>query len=295
MPTGLLTHLPKRFYRYLPGDRVEGAFLPRETSTHWIFAILAGGIFMGLGLLLLPAKTTKPLHVFLAGLFTGTGGVLLLLLVQMIASSMRGRIIIPRGLISMIIFGTLKLIQLSYDAANNPETNFFLSAFGFTFGVGLCEELCKALPLIWHYRTRATLDWRGACLWGFLSGVGFGVSEAIMYSADYYNGILGGDIYLVRFVSCVALHGIWAAAAGIFIWKHQNLIQDAENWYNVLFNAVVLVSAPMVLHGFYDTLLKKDMSGYALGVAVISFAWLVYQIETARRQEEQIPARPAYA
>jgi RsiW-degrading membrane proteinase PrsW (M82 family) len=212
----------------------------------------------------------------------------------MIAGFMRGHVIIPRGLISGIIFGTLKLIQVSYDMADDPNSNFILSALGFTFGVGLCEEICKALPLLWHYRTRATLDWRGACLWGFLSGVGFGVSEAIMYSSRYYNGILGGDIYLVRFVSCVALHGIWAAAAGIFIWKHQTLLQGAEEWYNVLFNSAVLVAAPMILHGFYDTLLKKDMSGYALLVALISFGWLVWQVEQARKRDE-VPARAAYA
>ena len=93
----------------------------------------------------------------------------------------------------------------------------------------------------------------------------------------------------------MGLHGIWAAAAGIFICKHQNLIQDAENWYNVLFNAMVLVSAPMVLHGLYDTLLKKQMDGYALVVAIVSFGWLVWQVEQARRQDEQTPARPAYA
>src|SRR6202035_2585018 len=98
---------------------------------------------------------------------------------------------------------------------------------------------------------------------------------------------------LVRFISCVGLHGIWAAAAGIFIYKHQNLIQDADNWYNVLFGAAVLVSVPMVLHGFYDTMLKKDMNTAALCVAVISFAWLVFQVEQARRSESShaAPAR----
>jgi len=38
----------------------------------------------------------------------------------------------------------------------------------------------------------------------------------------------------------------------------------------------------MVLHGLYDTLLKKDMEIAALSVAVASFAWLVSR---ARREE----------
>lgn len=277
----------------LPGHRFEGALLEYGSKMHWLYALVAAGVFFGLALVMLPAASTKPLHVFLTGLFTGTAGVLLLLGVQLIASSMRGRIIIPRSIVGLI-FLILKGIQLSYDAANDAKSNFFLSALGFTFGVGLCEELCKALPLLWHYRKRAKLDWRGACLWGFLSGVGFGLSEAIMYSGDSYNGFAAGQTYLVRFISCVGLHGIWAAAAGIFIYKHQNLIQDAASWYGMLFSSAVLVSVPMVLHGFYDTMLKKDMNTAALCVAVISFGWLVFQIEQARWRESG-HASPAYA
>ena len=276
----------------LPGHRLDGALLDRRSTTHWVLAFIAAGAFFGIALLLLPASSTKPQHAFFTGLFTGTAGVLLLLGVQFIAGMMRGRIVIPRSVLGLFLL-ILKGIQLSYDAANDPNSNFVLSALGFTFGVGLCEELCKALPLLWHYRTRATLDWRGACLWGFLSGAGFGVSEAIMYSGNYYNGISGGDVYLVRFVSCVALHGIWAAAAGIFIWKHQNLIQDAESWYNVFFSAATLVCVPMVLHGLYDTMLKKEMNAAALVVALISFGWLVFQVEQARRADDH--TKPAYA
>jgi RsiW-degrading membrane proteinase PrsW (M82 family) len=286
----------RALFAALPDHRFEGALLPYGSQLHWLYALIAAGAFFGLGLLMIPAATTKPMHVFFTGLFTGTAGVLLLLAVQFIAAGMRGHVIIPRSVIGLI-FLVLKGIQLSYDAANNPGSNFFLSAIGFTLGVGLCEEVCKALPLLWHYRRKAALDWRGACLWGFLSGVGFGVSEAIMYSSSHYNGIAEGQTYLVRFISCVGLHGIWAAAAGIFICKHQNLIQDAENWYGMLIGAAALVSAPMVLHGLYDTMLKKEMNGAALCVAIVSFAWLVFQVEQARRQEQTAPVHgaPAYA
>jgi RsiW-degrading membrane proteinase PrsW (M82 family) len=276
----------------LPEHKLDGAWLSANSELHWVFAVVAAAAFFGAALFLLPRNSTKPLHAFYTGLFTGTAGVLLLFAVQLIAAVMRGRIIIPRSIIG-IFFLILKGIQVSYDAANDPDSNFFVSAFGFTCGVGLCEELCKALPVLWHYRTRGSLDWRGACLWGFLSGAGFGVSEAIMYCGDMYNGISGGDAYLVRFVSCIALHGIWAAAAAIFICKHQKAIQDSEHWLGLFATAVALVSVPMLLHGLYDTMLKKDMDGAAFAVAIISFGWLVYQIEQARRQETA--AQPVYA
>jgi hypothetical protein len=41
----------------------------------------------------------------------------------------------------------------------------------------------------------------------------------------------------------------------------------------------------MVLHGLYDTLLKKEMNGMAFAVALASFGWLAWQIESMRRQE----------
>src|SRR5207244_3665732 len=97
----------------------------------------------------------------------------------------------------------------------------------FTFGVGLCEELVKAIPILCATSMERKLDWRGACAWGLASGVGFGVAEGIMYSSDYYNGIAGFDIYLVRFLSCVALHASWTAAVAVMIWQNQaNLEQD---------------------------------------------------------------------
>lgn len=292
MPAGLLMHLPRSLYAALPSDRIEGAFLARDSWTHWMFALTAAGCFFGLALLLLPATDCRPTRVFLVGVFTGTAGVLLLVVVQFIAATMRGYIIVPRGIIGLFLL-ILKFIGMSYDAALDPNSNFFVSCFGFTFGVGLCEELCKALPVLFHYSTRATMSWRGACLWGFLSGIGFGIAEAIMYSGQFYNGIVAGDTYLVRFVSCVALHGIWAAAAALFIFRHQKLLQSSQSWYGILGNSAVLVSAPMLLHGLYDTMLKKQMDGAALVVALISFAWLMYLMEHARKTFGEPPREEA--
>src|SRR5207248_2459282 len=100
---------------------------------------------------------------------------------------------------------------------------------GFTCGVGLCEELCKAAPLLLHYHNKAEYTWRTAMLIGLASGIGFGVSEGITYSSDFYNGIDTGGIYLVRFISCVALHAVWSGAAGIVAFRTQNHLQNAEN------------------------------------------------------------------
>ena len=70
------------------------------------------------------------------------------------------------------------------------------------------EELCKLGPLLWYWHRYQGIPWRTACVWGLASGVGFGVSEGIMYSQEFYNGIENGMTYLVRFASCVARNAV---------------------------------------------------------------------------------------
>jgi hypothetical protein len=42
-----------------------------------------------------------------------------------------------------------------------------------------------------------------------------------------------------------------------------------------------------VLHGLYDTLLKKEMDGVALGVAVASFLYLAFQISRVHSGDDE--------
>ena len=51
-----------------------------------------------------------------------------------------------------------------------------------------------------------------------------------------------------------------------------------------------IVAVPMILHGLYDTLLKKEMSVLALVVAVASFFWLAWQISRLRTLEPEMAA-----
>lgn len=268
----------------LPDGRVEGAHLSRKSWVHWGYAFLSAGAFFGLILLMFPSGTANPHDLLLVGLFTATAGILLLFVVQFAAFWARSRIIVGRNIIALIYL-LFWLIGLSYRSALNPDSNFFTSFLGFTFGVGLCEEICKAIPLLVHYRRSGGIGWRAACLWGLACGVGFGVSEGISYSADFYNGVQPGGICVVRFVSCVALHAIWSAAVAIAIYKNQAHLWGEPEWFPYLASVVRIVAVPMVLHGLYDTLLKKEMNGPALIVALVSFGWLVWQIEGTRARE----------
>jgi len=268
----------------LPDGRLDGAHLSRRSLLHWLYGLGTALIFFVITLFLFP-EIDGPLRILLLGLFTGTLGIILLFVVQWLAHWTQGYVFISRNIILLVLFWIAWAIGFSYRAATDPSIRFVPSFLGYTFGVGFCEEVCKALPIISAYRADAGTSWRKACALGFASGVGFGISEGIMYASDFYNGIAPFGTYLVRFISCVALHGIWSAAVALFIHKHQAMIQGHFAFLEYIPRLVFLVSVPMILHGLYDTCLKRDYPAVALITALVSFSWLIWRIEGARKEE----------
>ncbi|HJZ90623.1 MAG TPA: PrsW family glutamic-type intramembrane protease [Gemmataceae bacterium] len=208
----------------LPRQQLVGAALPRNTSWHWAFAATAAVLFLGFFALLSTGGVADARHLLGVGLFTGTIGVVFLLIVQALAEWSQG--VWPHGRSILVIFLWIaKLIGLSYRAALDPENGFLVSFLGFTAGVGLCEEVCKAVPVLWHLRRRPDESWRGAFLWRLASGAGFGIAEGLIYSANYYNGITGSGHYVVRFVSSVALHAVWTGSVAITAQQRPDWLQ----------------------------------------------------------------------
>ncbi len=279
-------------FRLLPDERIEGAHLPRFTSAHWVYAALSAAGFLGAVILLFDLGKAKWWQLLAVAASTATVGIVFLLMVQWIAA-FTGGWLVSRNPLFLIVYYAFKFIGFSYNCAVDPNTGFLLSFFGFTFGVGLLEEFTKAMPILFMLRGNMDLDWRGAAVWGLASGIGFGVAEGIIYSADFYNGVAAGDIYVVRFVSCVALHAIWAAAVAVMITRYRDEMQQDWDWPQMLFAVLKVQAVPMVLHGLYDVMLKKDMNFPALMVALVSFLWLAFMIERSRREEGTMMARNA--
>jgi RsiW-degrading membrane proteinase PrsW (M82 family) len=274
------------FFSLLPDHRIEGAHLPHETWVHWLYALVSAVGFFLLMWLLFEHGQSTPTHLATVGLVTGTVGIISLLAFQWIAEFTQG-FWLRGGSIIVILFYVIKLIGFSYHAALDPENGFGLSFLGFTCGVGLCEELTKIVPVLFLIGNDHKLGWRAACVIGLASGVGFGVAEGIMYSSSYYNGVTTVDIYLTRFISCVALHAVWAAAAGIQAVHNRAAFDNAATG-DLIFNVLWIIAVPAILHGLYDTLLKREMSGLALVVAALSFVWLIWMVERARNDDSEL-------
>jgi RsiW-degrading membrane proteinase PrsW (M82 family) len=273
--------------QHLPGHRVEGAYLPRETSLHWVYALLTAIGYLGVIMILFPRASTRTSNLLAIAAFTGTAGIIMLFILQLIAAFTP--VWSGAGPFTIILY----IIGFSYRAALDPDAGFVSSFLGFTLGVGLCEEVIKALPIIWYFRNFDQLSWRGACRWGMASGAGFGIAEGIMYSSDFYNGIQRGEAYIVRFVSCVALHSIWSACVALTLYRHQRLLKDIKNRTDYILPVLRVIAVPMILHGIYDTVLKMHWNPIALAVAVVSFGWLAWLIEGQRDIEKAAAASAA--
>jgi RsiW-degrading membrane proteinase PrsW (M82 family) len=274
----------EKLFSLLPDGRIDGAMLPQDTWTHWWYALAAAATFAVVFFLLFDAGNAEFRHVLLIGLCTATFGILFLTCVQWLAEATQGHLFWGRSILVLLLY-ILEFIGFLYRSALDPDAGFAVSLLGFTFGVGLCEELTKALPILFHYRSGGRLDWRGARLWGLASGAGFGVAEGIMYSSQSYNGIQTAGVYLVRFVSCAAMHAVWGAAVGIAVWRRREWIAQQWDWKDFVVTLLWVLAVPMFLHGLYDTLLKKDLYGWALVAALASFAWLAVLTEWTEVEE----------
>ncbi|CAN5335179.1 hypothetical protein BH11PLA2_BH11PLA2_51440 [soil metagenome] len=264
------------FIESLPKKKLHGAFLSRSSVGHWLIAIAATALFMIFFIYLASDGAAKPGAILAVGMITATVGVGLLLVVQWIASLAQGRFFIGKGVIA-ILFLILNFIAFSYGAASDPDNGFLLSFVGYTLGVGLMEELVKTVPLFFHKdEDGKSTNWRGLFVWGLASGAGFGIAEGIMYSSRYYNGISGPGIYAVRFLSCVALHAIWSGSVAITLYLKRDLFNSIGEWYGWIGPTLAVIAVPMILHGLYDTCLKKDQAGVALLVALASFGYLAF-------------------
>ena len=270
-------------FRAMPGGRILGAHLAHDTWVHWIYALAAAALFI-VAIMTLFDPGGASLGKLLAALaITASVGIAILLLFQFMAAFSQGVWVRGRGLL-VLLFYIVKFIGFSYESALDPRNGFALSFLGFTFGVGLCEELTKLIPAVGLMKSGRG-DWRGACALGLASGAGFGVAEGIMYSASYYNGAWGGDVYLTRFVSCVGLHAVWAASAAVLAAPIRDKSIDGSD---MIVAALKAIAVPAVLHGLYDTLLKRDMELWALVVAAASFAWLIAVAERTRSAEGRL-------
>jgi RsiW-degrading membrane proteinase PrsW (M82 family) len=140
--------------------------------------------------------------------------------------------------------------------------------------IGLVEELLKAAPLMFAFLKRGIPTTpRAAAFLGGVSGLAFGVAEAVQYSLMYSQGNQSGRlnygsylaVQLLRFISSPLQHALWAGVTGYFV----GLAAMFPNRSRALL--VLAIGGMATIHGLFD-----QYSDTWLSVVICLFSLILF-------------------
>jgi hypothetical protein len=271
-------------FKQLPEQRCLGAFLPRGTWWHWGFAVAAVALFGALSRVANGHRVAPPRAMLGMALAGALGAATFLVLVGLLTErtwqwSLRD------SSYSLLLVPLSNGFDYSFRAALHPVNGLLPSFLGFTLLAGLCEELIKALPLLFYYRRPRQHDWRGALLLGLACGAAFGIVEGALYCREFYNGIRGPGIYLITFLPSVAQHAVWTGCVAVGINRYQEPLRNSLGVGQYLTIVLAIVCVPLLLHGLYDTLLKMHWTLPSIVVAAASLVYCGFLVRGSRHAE----------
>jgi protease PrsW len=162
---------------------------------------------------------------------------------------------------------------------------------GFVLGVGVLEEVCKALSLYFFLlRPRRLNNPLTAAFYGTMSGLGFAVAEGATYSLGYAATLVRGEIPLesyvlvntIRFISLPLFHAVLAGIVGYFL----GLAAINPSRQKPLIFIGIAIAA--ILHGLYDT-----FAGGTMGLIILAFAILLFVVYLRRSQQMMVDMHQA--
>lgn len=134
--------------------------------------------------------------------------------------------------------------------ALTDSTQIFEKIIGYIFGVGLFEELIKALPIFIIARySKQPLIPQTLVFYGLISGTGFGASEGVLYQIglnsqlDYNSAFF---MNIARLTCLPFLHSVWAGISAYFISFGYLYPKYRRSMF------LLAISIPAISHGLYD-------------------------------------------
>lgn len=196
---------------------------------------------------------------------------------------------------TLILYGVYLLTPTGSLLPWIHSESLFRSWVGFVGGVGVAEELCKAMVLVIMFRRKDRLSPHSMLFYGLMAGLGFGLFEGVRYQWQFnLNMTQSAQGYyllnVLRLTSLPFLHAVWTGIAGHFLGF---ALRYPERRVGLWTTAIGL---PAVLHGTYNTFSRH---GFGLFVAVFSvFALNLYMARSmeldrllrASRSSEEAPS-----
>lgn len=175
------------------------------------------------------------------------------------------------GIPTLLLFQRVPPFNALYDSVNG---SLAVRALGFVLGVGLLEELCKALPVyLLLLRPGKLNNPQTSAFYGAMSGLGFAIAEGAAYSLRYAFGLSRGEIGLgtyvaantIRFVSLPLFHAILAGIVGYFM----GLAAINPSRQGAILAIGIAIAS--LLHGLYNTFAAGVLGPFMIGFSIVLF------------------------
>ncbi len=197
------------------------------------------------------------------------------------------------GVISMAIL--FALLGMGLESLRDPwlaSSNLVVSTVSYIFFVGVPEELCKALVVIYLLKTaKSMVSLPTMVFYGLMSGLGFGIYEGMKYQMGENFTVMndastvnqGMATYyfdnMLRLTTLPFLHAMWTAI-GAYFWSLGYLYRSRRRglWAAAL-------GIPAILHGLHDGL-STAMPWIGLLVDIVSVMALMMYLSRSQEFEK---------
>lgn len=256
----------------------------------WVQALLFFALFPLTLPYLLGAKITIQEAAWLLGIyFSFIWGYILWLIVK--PGELKWRLILGVTTFTAIIgiFLVLGIQQLPFINLLYSATDWSFSParlLGFIAGVGLVEETIKLLPVFWlAIKLKQIHTPRSAAFYAGLSGLAFGVSEAVAYSVSYtyqhvvgmvYNTSGSGDYVVLEFLRLISLpflHCVFSGIAGYYLGL--SLITQERQSALILLGLAIAATT----HGLYNFFSGSWLSPIMAMITILMFIGYIRSAE----------------
>ncbi len=158
----------------------------------------------------------------------------------------------------------LPIVRTVYEGTQS--TVFLWRAAAFILGVGIFEELCKALPLLMFGRSKPTLlTPHNAIYLGIMSGLGFALAEVVQYSIQYWQG--SAEVSAALVAHCVGNARTWGGSINFqtFAYNLDKAMPFLVEYYgNIVVAQVVRFMSLPLLHAAW-----AGVVGYFVGLSLL--------------------------
>lgn len=179
-------------------------------------------------------------------------------------------------ILKLLLFGVISCLPASILEPVIEAKNYYTpgsleyAAFNAFAVAALCEELSKFLLLRLGSWKHEAFNYRfDGVVYGATVAIGFAVLENVMYVFTY-----GFQTAIVRAVMSVPLHAFCGIIMGAYYSKAK--FAEVNKKSGVIFNSILAVLVPLIIHGIYDTFaMMEDVSYQSL---LIGFVIIMYII-----------------